>query len=288
MRRVGGISLVAALLVGACAGAPSPSVSPTPSATATLPTLAPSPTAGADLAVVRIEQSGGMLPPWETVNWLPSVVLYADGRLITQGAMIDIYPAPALPSLQIAQLTPAGVAQVLQAALDSGLYGPDRDIGEQMLDAGATLFTITTADGRHVTRLHGPSQDPAVAAALRFQEALTLPRERFPGAVVGDDRPFEADRLQIVSVPMTADETPDPVLVSEVAWPLAPLAGFGALIEPGQEYRCGVVEGDDLDELWPVAHAANQLTLFESEGETYQLRLRPLLPAEEGCQPVGP
>jgi hypothetical protein len=288
--------LLVMLLVVACGGTPAPSRTPAPSGTpgpSGTPTLAPSatpsasPTPSADLAVVRIEQTGGMLPPWETVSWLPSVVLYADGRLITHGPMIEIYPGPALPNLQVTQLTPQGVGQVLQAALDSGFSGPDRDIGDLVLDAGATVFTITTADGTHVTRLHGHNQGPEVAAALRFQEALLAPREWFQGAVVGEDRPFEWDRLQVLSVPMTADQMPDPALVNEVEWPLDPLADLGVVLEPGQEYRCAVIEGDDLDVLRPHAQAANQLTLFESEGETYQLRLRPLLPGEDGCQPFG-
>jgi hypothetical protein len=280
MRTLASLSLLAILLVG-CAGTAPASPTPTTSPTAS---PSPSPTASPDLAVVRIHQTGGMLPPWETISWLPLVVLYADGRLVTQGPMIDIYPGPALPNLLVTQLTPDGVRRVLQAALDSGFQGPDRDVGEQMLDSGATVFTITTADGTHTTRLHGHSQDPAVVAAMRFHEALLAPRAWFEGAVVSDDRPLAWDRLQIVSAPMTPDALPDPQMVTQVDWPLEPLADLGALIEPTQPYRCAVLEGDDVDAVRPLVQNANQLTLFVSETDTYQLRLRPLLPGEPGCE----
>ena len=58
------------------------------------------------MAIVRIEQQGGMLPQWETLRWYPStVVLYDDGRLIIQGPQIEIYPGPALPNLQVTHFT---------------------------------------------------------------------------------------------------------------------------------------------------------------------------------------
>lgn len=278
MHRLGAFALIA-LAVAACAGTPLPTASPAPSS----PAPSPSPTPGA-AAVVRIYQSGGMLPRWETINWYPSAVLYADGRLITQGPMIEIYPGPALPNLQVTQLSPQGIAQVLQAALDSGFLGPDRDLGEQMLDSGSTVITITTAEGTHTTRLHGPTSDPEVVAALRFQEAILSPREWFPGAVMGDDRPYAWDRLQVVAQPMTAAELPDPAMASEVDWPLATLATLGFAIEPGQQYRCAVIEGPDVDLLRPLLANANELTLWASDGATFQLDLHPLLPDDEGCQ----
>jgi hypothetical protein len=47
--------------------------------------------------------------------------------------------------------------------------------------------------------------------------------------------------------------------------------------------RCGVVSGGELATLLPALQAANQLTYWRSDGVTYQLTLRPLLPDESGC-----
>lgn len=103
---------VAAIGLAACTSGlqASPLASPGPTASAA-PTSAPSPSpspvpiGNANLAVVRIEQTGGMMPPWETLRWHPSVALYGDGRLIMQGPQIEIYPGPALPNLQLTRLS---------------------------------------------------------------------------------------------------------------------------------------------------------------------------------------
>src|SRR3954464_7256511 len=47
-----------------------------------------------------VEYSGGCVSPSATAGMLPLISFYADGRVITEGPVIDIYPAPALPNLQ--------------------------------------------------------------------------------------------------------------------------------------------------------------------------------------------
>ena len=102
------VLLLGILLLVACTAAPgaspghsasappsaSPSASPSNLPTAS-PSPSPSPIGNANLAVVRIEQTGGMLPPWVTLGNYPNVVLYGDGRLILQGPQIELYPGPA-------------------------------------------------------------------------------------------------------------------------------------------------------------------------------------------------
>jgi hypothetical protein len=80
-------------------------------------------------AVVRIEYVGGFIPPDMTLRRYPTAVLYDDGRLITQGAQIEIYPGPALPSLIETDISSAGVAKILDWAREAGRVGPDRLLG---------------------------------------------------------------------------------------------------------------------------------------------------------------
>jgi hypothetical protein len=47
--------------------------------------------------------------------------------------------------------------------------------------------------------------------------------------------------------------------------------------------RCGVITGEELTRLMPLARRANQLTPWRSDGEAWALVLRPLLPDESGC-----
>jgi hypothetical protein len=249
------------------------------------PTPTPSPTPDPDVALIRIEQVGGMLPPWLSLNWYPSVAVYADGRLITQGAQVELYPGPALPNLQVTQLSAAGLARVLDWAGEAGMVGPDRTIGQPLLDAPVTVFTVVTDAGVHRTTVQGINEDPAVVAAVRLQETLMSVRSWLdPAGVVGGDRAYDWQRLQIVLQPMTVEAMPDPQLVNRREWPLAPLTTLGRLIEPGAGYRCAVIEGADVGTLRPALEGANELTLWAVEDQTFQIAFHPLLPDDQGCR----
>lgn len=264
--------LAVASVAAACSGTPAATPSPSPSPI------------DSNVAVVRIDQTGGMLPPWITLEEYPTVAVYADGRVIMQGPMVDLYPGPALPNLTVTRVTQAGLAQILQLAAQAGLRGHDRMLGEPLLDSGTTNFTVVTADGRHVTQVWSLSDPGAEIAALRqFQDALLGLRTWLAAEVVGEDEPFAWDRLRVISMPADPGQAPDPQLMTIVDWPLEPLAGLGIVLDEGGGYRCGVVEGTDLDTLRPALATANELTFWRSEAQTYALGLRPMLPDDEPC-----
>ena len=121
------VSLLAVACTGATGPSSTPGVTPTPGASAT-PAPSATPLGNADVAVIRIEQTPGMLPPWESMRWYPTVALYGDGRLITQGPVMDIYPGPALPNLQVTHFSQAAVEQALAWAAEAGLHGEDRQL----------------------------------------------------------------------------------------------------------------------------------------------------------------
>jgi hypothetical protein len=237
-----------------------------------------------DVAVVKIEQVGGMLPPWMTLGFYPSVALYGDGRLILQGPQIDIYPGPAVPNLQVLYISQRGVQQVLDWAAEAGLQGEDRQLGEPLLDAGVTQFTIVRPEGTHrtsVTNLGEPGLE--IAAAAQFQELMLNLRQWLPDDIASDEAPYEWDRLRLVSSPADPTAVADPDLATELDWPLEDLATLGVSLSEPAQYRCFVVEGDDLATLRPLVEQANQLTLWNSGGEQYQLTLHPMLPDDEDC-----
>jgi hypothetical protein len=308
------LSLIALLTLAACNSLPAatpaatatpgstsaPSASPTtgPSTNPTAapasqpiatPGITPAPTAtsgvGSTTAVVKIEQVGGMLAPWETLRFYPSVVLYEDGRLITQGPQIDIYPGPALPNLQVTHLSAAGVEQVLTWAEEAGLKGPDRQLGEPSFDAGQTVFTVVTSDGAHQTSVPDLSvSDPEVGALRQFQDVTTNLRGYLGDDVVGDDVPYAFDRLRVISGAADPSTVVDPELATTLQWRLdTPIADLGSDISEPSNWKCGVVEGDDLATLRPLLDQANELTIWESDGNQYVLRLHPLLPDEDAC-----
>ena len=266
------VGLSTFLAVAACATAPAATPSPSPEP------IDP------NVALVRIDEAGGMLPLWVTLEWYPAVAVYADGRVIMLGPVDDMYPGPALPNLTVTRVTQAGLAQILDLAASAGLRGPDRTLGEPSLDAGTTNFTVVTPDGRHVTQVASISDaDPSIVALRQFRDALLGLRTWLAAEVVGDDQPYAWDRLRLISSVADPEQAPDPQLTTILDWPLEPLGGLGVALEEQDGYRCGLVDGADLDTLRPALATANELTLWRSEGQTYALALHPLLPDEEPC-----
>ncbi|WP_228395511.1 hypothetical protein, partial [Modestobacter roseus] len=100
----------------------------------------------ADALVLSVEQTGGFTTPEMLAARLPVVSVYADGRVLTEGPVIAIYPGPAWPNVQVQQIDPADVRALAQRALDAGL-AEDGDLGSPPLaDATSTRFTLQTAD----------------------------------------------------------------------------------------------------------------------------------------------
>lgn len=226
-----------------------------------------------------------MLPPWMTLDQYPTVVLYADGRLIMQGPQIELYPGPALPNLQQTMLTPAGIAQILQWAAGAGLHGEDRFLGQPIPDAGVTTFTVVRpGEAPHTTTVSDLSaSDAETVAVSKFQDLMLSIRAWLPNEVVGDDQPYAWDRLQILSAPADPAAQPDPQLTTISDWPLADLASLGMAVDEVGGYRCAVIEGTDVDTLRPVLASANELTLWRSGDELFTVQPHPLLPDDVGC-----
>lgn len=272
------------LLLAACSASPGGSPTPTGSPNATpSPSNSTAPSPNANVAIVKIFQTGGMPPPWETLRWYPSVALYADGRLILEGAQVEMYPGPALPSLFVTRLSQTGIDQVLQWAVDAGLTGPDRQLGEPILDSAVTVFTVAGPTGTHattVTNLAGSGAD--IGALNQFRDLMTNVRQWLPAEdVLGEDVQYVAERLRVISFPA---QPIDPAMATTLDWPLdEPLSSLGLSYGEPDEYRCAEVAGDHLATLMPLLQQSNELTLWRSDEELYQLYLHPLLPDEEAC-----
>jgi len=238
----------------------------------------------ADVAVIRIEQTGGMMPPWETMRWYPTVALFGDGRLITQGPQLEMYPGPALPNLQVTHFSQHAVEQALSWAAEAGLHGEDRFLGPMLLDAGALVFTVVSAGATHHTSVSDISfNDPAINAVREFQDVMTGLEGWLPNDVASAAAPFGWDRLRVISFPSDPASLPDPALVHTVDWPLADLSTLGASWSEPAQYRCFELAGDDLAVVRPTFELANELTLYRSADVTYQLYLHPLLPDDVAC-----
>jgi len=255
------------------------------------------PTGAADL-VLRLRYVGGFVAPSAHLVDLPAISVYGDGTVIVPGPQTAIFPGPALPNLQRATITPAGMQLLLEAARDAGLLGPDAhyDLGG-IMDASSAEFTLNAEGAVHTISAYAlmessgasQGQDPAIAEArsklARFQAQLGS-LEALLGGEMGTWSPYEADSVQL----LVSAGAPDNQGLAQrpIAWPLStPLATFGkALPDLFQGQRCGVVEGADVGTLMPLLQDANALTPLTEDGVAYGLLVRPLLPGEAGCQTV--
>jgi hypothetical protein len=251
---------------------------------------------GAGQLVLRVETGGGFTAPEYQLRLLPEFSLYGDGSLITPGPQIEIYPPPALPSVQTQPIAEDGVQAILQAAIDAGVDTDQAmtDMGSTLIaDAPTTTFTISVNGATHSfgvyalgilegDRPQGMSKDEfdARQALSAFVQQLSDLQSWLPAGSLGEMTTYDASGARVyVGDVRHDDQLPQP----KIAWPLdPPLASFGE--DTGAGYRCGAVTGADwTDTLQPLAAGANELTPWTSEGVKYGLVFRPLLPDETGC-----
>lgn len=261
------------------------------------------PGGGADdgAPVLQIEISGGFVMMGWDFSRVPELTVYADGRAIVQGPQIEIYPAPALPNLQVEQLSEADVEALIDAARDAGLLAEPPVYGQPPVADVPTTFVRLTVDGQ--TYEHA-------ANALGFLEGEgTMGDDGLAdGSALTEDE--LADRVALATFVQTANELVGANGNGE-AYPITgfglfaqPLpAGDGAVVDEGVEIQvlpwpldgvaladateCVAVVGDDGATLRETLAGANALTQFEQDGVTYNVWFRPLLPHEAGCDGLG-
>ena len=296
------VLIVVALVAVACtgAGATGPAASPSPEASAPGTGGEISYPTGANDLVLRFRYVGGFAPPSAHLMDLPVVSIHGDGTVIVPGPQIMIYPGPALPNLQRASITPAGMQVLLAAARDAGLLGPDAnyDLGG-IMDASTAEFTLN-AEGRVHTvsayaLMEGGGREPEMPgtndpAAADARARLSLFRgqlgslEALLDTEIGPWTPFESDSVQLL-VTAGAPDDGQGLVQEPIAWPLdADLATFGdalPMLMEGQ--RCGVVAGTEVETLWPFLGEANALTPWTEGDAAFGIAVRPLLPSETGC-----
>ena len=250
---------------------------------------------GADALVLRISIGGGFVPVEYNLRALPAVSIFGDGRMIVEGPQIEIYPSPALPNLQVRQLSEEAVQAILRAAEAAGLLGPDATYDYPCVtDLPTTTFTVVAEGRTHMVSAYalgfegegmGGACDGVDTEARdqlsAFEQRLGDLASFVPEGSVGPETPYEPTEIRVYVLPFRGDpELPQPPL----EWPLPqPLVAFGQPDPDLTDVRCGVVAGEDLAALMPLAQQANQLTPWTSGGEEYQLIFRPHLPDEHNC-----
>jgi len=268
---------------------------------------AATPSAGmSDQPMIRVEVTGGFAPIQLLNSALPTFVMYPDGRVITQGPVPAIFPAPALPNLRESDLTQEGIRTVLTAAEEAGLIGQDRHIHHgQIVDAPTTYITVTVDSRTTRTSVYAMTIDDDPNWTDEEREAVAKIRDFYnktldifgwlpETAFERRDETFQIEQLQIIAEPYPETEaTPDDPATNQppMDWPLStPLSALTGVTLQGlpDTTRCFVFSGEEARTLVTALQQANELTPWVSEGNRYRLMVRPLLPGESGCPPPSP
>lgn len=244
---------------------------------------------GPESLVLRIEFKGGFVPPTAKLTEFPQVSLFGDGRYVTMGPQIDIFPGPALPNLLSRKVEEAGMTAILAAAKEAGLLAGNRRLEDQTVaDAPTTVFTVK-ADGKtHVVEAValsegvGGGQDPAFRKTLsEFRDLMTdLPRW-LPKGSVSEETAYTATAVRLLVEPYSKDV--EGGRQQPANWPAGALSAFGNARQEQPGLRCGVVRGTEAAKALAAGRTANQLTPWRSGGKEYKVTFRPLLPDEAGC-----
>jgi hypothetical protein len=243
--------------------------------------------AGADALVLRIDRVGGLMAPEQMPGKLPLVSVYADGRLISQGPQIAIYPPPALPNLQVQRLDRATVDGLLAKADAAGIR-PGLDVGSPTVaDAPTTRITVLADGGARTLEVVGlteaAAQDPRLTPAQRdarakvakfVQDVTDLP----VAAGTPKGQTYRPQSLAALAHPYVRPSDGLPEQPRPVDWPGPALPGT-----PLGTAGCVTVSGADAAKVLQAAAGATAITPWQSGGRSWSIRFRPLLPDESGC-----
>ena len=262
-----------------------PGSSPTPSPT---PTPWPRSTAakhyyvrtGPADAIVKIDGWAGPPSP-ATLEFMPSLVLYGDGRIVESG-----YSESFVPELYQYHVSPDEIQLILAAADEAGLLGPNavyHDPETTLYDGWWTTYTVTVGGQVHEigTYMSGESDDEALNAAQDRLAAFHQAMNNL-GAFLGRKmaaEPYEPPSIRVFSSRADA-------VATMMVWPLdVDLATAG---QPTyyRDYRCVVLSGSDLTQFRAATETAHRGTIWTDGKATYKVMARPIFPDESGCPPT--
>ncbi|XRQ04214.1 hypothetical protein ACN3XK_47695 [Actinomadura welshii] len=253
-------ALAACAALTACGGGsdtseapPSPPASPSPDSTS------PSAEPAGDGLVLRLRRTGGIAGIGGPGS-VPEFSLYSSGVAIAASEQPDSRP----PDKEMTRyrLKPEALQRLLDGARAAG-FGRSHTVGsDQIADAIVTVVTL----GDATTRIVEPGM--ATSAESAFLKRLD------PDGWSADDqaappRPYTPERTAVIAGEITGNGDARP-------WPLGPLgdgvraAGGICTLAPSAKVP-GTRPGDP----------------WRSEGKTYSVRLRPLLPGESSCRDIG-
>jgi hypothetical protein len=281
------LALALTLALAACSTAASPS----PSGTS-----APSPSQATGAALLlRVTSEGGFINPASTLAALPTVTVYADGRIFMAAAPTTDNPNPLVYPVSVRSVGTDGAAAIQAAIHAAGLDTTSSADPGIPGDSGVNVFDVVAGGATVTTRfagngpgggpgLPGASGNPERAAALDLLGRLLDPSDTW-GAPSAPESVYQPLAYRVFVRP--GAPAGDGSSTEPIAWPLAtPLSEFGAPAVPDfgvTGLRSGIIHGNDVATAAPILESAPSSATFTSGGQDYTLLVRALLPDEVGA-----
>lgn len=272
--------------------------------------------------VLQIAEAGGFVMPGHDFSTVPQLTVYADGRAITHGPQIMIWPPPALPNLQVAQLSEADVEALADAAVAAGLTGEIPEYGQPAIaDVPTTTVTITVDGVPYVHAANaleyggaGPGLDDGELddGGLDDGELDGLPDDGpddgAPPDTLGLTESQVQARATLAEFITTARDIVDSAAAEQTsAYQVTAFAILGwqatdvaEQTEPEIDVLdwpldlalesiddCTIVDGADAQVLLEMLAETNTMAQYDQNGTRYQVFFRPLLPHESTCDDLA-
>ncbi|MGK2928494.1 MAG: hypothetical protein ACSLFO_02850 [Acidimicrobiales bacterium] len=242
------------------------------------------PGGGDDALFVSVERGGGFVPVGHDFRSLPSAVIYEDGRTFSPGAVMEIYPGPAVHPVFDGEISDERMRDVVGAAEDAGLLDETPpDFGETLIaDAGTTTITVVVGGETHVTSVYALTEGGDTLPGMEPEHDEARGRvSDFVGLVtstVAEGDEYVPDRYRLL--PLPPEEIPaGGVEPDERDWPFADVTLT--------ERECLAVTDGRADTLRDALQDATEITRWRTEAATVVLVVRPLLPHEPDCPDAG-
>ena len=243
--------------------------------------------AGSEL-VLRVRQEGGFVPPEQIAGRIPMVSVYADGRVITEGPVVAIYPGPAMPNVQMQRIEEDKVAELADRAVAAGVRSAT-DLGRPAVaDAPTTRIDVVTAGGTQSVSVEALNEatldDPMLTEPQKAARAelAAFVRELTDLRDASESETYPVQTMAALAQPYHKPNDGLPEQPRPLAWPGPALPGEH--LDPNIEIGCVVASGAELDEIMAAVADANMNTPWSSGGKQYRVTFRPLLPDETGCE----
>ncbi|MET0146542.1 MAG: hypothetical protein ABW328_17405 [Ilumatobacteraceae bacterium] len=273
---------VALVAVAACGDDSSEPGEASVPADETLPTVAPAGepatnheyATGPDDVVISVEYEGGFVPMDAVFTRTPQSLVTGDGRALSTGPVIAIYPGPLLPNVLQQSITPEGIQSLLAEADELGLLADvTYERNDMIADAPDTVVTINVDGATYRHQAYAldidEETDPARANLSAFVAAMGDLAGSVGVAELGPEEPFRPanDLMRATPTdPATLDVDVEPTIV---AWP------DDAPVRLADAADCASVPADAVASLFADATV---LTFFTDADVTYSVAAVPQIP----------